>query len=216
MITYEQLLEVVRSRRSIRRFSARPVSREQLTQLIEAARWAPSNHNRQPWKFIVLDDTAQIQSLALSVTEALSVRLKALPAIARGYADEFAEHAVNFSQAPVLVLALHKQPLSMTGMLLDGVRYPALVTGEPLSVAMAVQNLLLAAHALGLGTCVFTAPLVTPGAITSKVALPSGYELTCLVAVGYPGAAPEPPRRKGLEHIVEFSNHSIQSERDHE
>ncbi len=215
MTTYDQLLELMRSRRSIRRFATRPVSRELLIQLIEAARWAPSNHNRQPWKFIVLEDGSQIQALARNVSQALSARLKSLPSIASAYLTEFAEHAVSFARAPVVLMVLHKPPVTMSAPLLDGVPNAALVSGEPLSVAMAVQNILLAAHALGLGTCVLTAPLVTPAAITTAVALPPGFALTCLVAVGYPAEAPEPPRRKALEQIVEFSNDRHQSMKAH-
>jgi nitroreductase len=101
-------------------------------------------------------------------------------------------------------------------VLLEGVRNPALVSGEPLSVAMAVQNLGLAAQAVGLGTCVLTAPLVVPESIATTLALPTGFEITCLVAVGYPDEAPEPPRRKALDHIVEFVSDRHQPVRDHE
>ena len=83
-----------------------------------------------------------------------------------------------------------------------------------LSVAMAVENLLLAAQALGLGTCVFTAPLVVAQAITAVVALPPGFDLCCLVAVGYPDESPEPPLRKPLEQSVEFCQHPHESSRN--
>ena len=67
MTNYEQLLGLMRSRRSIRSFADRAVGRADLTRVLEAARWAPSNHNRQPWKFIVLDDRPQIRKLANEV-----------------------------------------------------------------------------------------------------------------------------------------------------
>ena len=60
MSDYEQLMGLIRSRRSIRRFSERVVSRDDLMRLLEAAGWAPSNHNRQPWKFVILEDRQQI------------------------------------------------------------------------------------------------------------------------------------------------------------
>jgi coenzyme F420-0:L-glutamate ligase / coenzyme F420-1:gamma-L-glutamate ligase len=206
MIDYEELLELMQSRRSIRQFSGRAVAREDIARLIEAARWAPSNHNRQPWRFIVLDDPNRIQALARDVTHALSARLKSLPQVAGAYLGEFATHAISFAQAPALLVVLHKQPVSLASALLDGVHNPELVSGEPLSVAMAVQNLLLAAHALELGTCVLTAPLVVPDSVTHSVTLPPGFDITCLVAVGYPAESPAPPRRKSLEQIVEFGD----------
>ncbi|MBK8477940.1 MAG: nitroreductase family protein, partial [Opitutaceae bacterium] len=64
---YESLLARLRARRSIREFLDRPVAREDLARLFEAARWAPSNHNRQPWRFLVLEDRARIAALAAGV-----------------------------------------------------------------------------------------------------------------------------------------------------
>ena len=56
MNEYETLMGLIRARRSIRRFSARAVGRDDILRLVEAARWAPSNHNRQPWRFIVVEE----------------------------------------------------------------------------------------------------------------------------------------------------------------
>lgn len=159
----------------------------------------------------MLENATQIQALAESVRQALAAKLKALPAMASAYAGDFLQHATSFAQAPVVLIALHKRPVSLSAALLDSVASPALVSGEPLSVAMAVQNLMLAAQALGLGSCVLTAPLIVPGAVASTLTLPDGFELTCLVAVGYPDEAPEMTRRKELEHIVEFGNNPRQT-----
>jgi coenzyme F420-0:L-glutamate ligase / coenzyme F420-1:gamma-L-glutamate ligase len=207
MTDYETLLKLIRDRRSIRSFSKREVSREQIEQLIEAARWAPSNHNRQPWRFLVLEDGQQIEVLARTVAQGLAARLKTLPPAAAGFAAEFEHYATFFVGAPVLLVVLHRQPVSVAADLLRGLDNPALVSGEPLSVAMAVQNLLLAAHTLGLGACVLTAPLVAQPAVGNALTLPAGYGITCFVAVGYPGESPAAPRRKSLEQIVEFNHH---------
>jgi nitroreductase len=203
-MNYDDLLPFIRSRRSIRRFAGSPVVREDLLRLMEAARWAPSNHNRQPWRFVVLEDKARIASLAEAVGRALPDKLKSLPATASVHAAELVHYATFFAEAPVLIVALHKEPASVSAALLSGTRHPALVSGEPLSVAMAVQNLALAAHALGLGTCVLTGPLIVEEAATRMLELPPGHHITCLIAVGHPAEAPPPPRRKTIEQIVEF------------
>jgi len=205
MNDYEQFLALAQSRRSVRKFSGRGVSRETLLRVLETARWAPSNHNRQPWRFIVLEDRSRIARLAETVRAELSERLKSLPAVASGYASEFAYYATFFSGAPVLLLVLHKQPASFTNDLLKGLPHPELVSGEPLSVAMSVQNLLLAGHALGLGSCVLTAPLIVSEAVDREMKLPKGYDLTCFVALGYSDEAPTQPRRKSIEQIAEFT-----------
>jgi len=208
MNEYEQLMGVIRARRSIRRFSARAVTRDQILRLIEAARWAPSNHNRQPWRFVVVEDRRELTQLAERVGARLSEKLKSLPRTASGYADEFAAYATFFAQTPVLLVVLHKGPLGLSRSLLEGLRHPELVSGEPLSVAMAVQNLLLAAQALGLGSCVLTAPLIAEEVIAGALDLPAGYDITCLVALGYPDESPPQPRRKSVEQIIDFRNDS--------
>ncbi|HNQ90111.1 MAG TPA: nitroreductase family protein [Verrucomicrobiota bacterium] len=206
MSDYEHLLELVRSRRSIRRFSGRAVDRDDLARLFEAARWAPSNHNRQPWRFLVIEDPARITRLAEAVRQHLEPMLKSLPEAAAAHAAAFTSYATCFSGAPVLLVVLHQQPIRITASLLAGLRNPDLISGEPLSVAMAVQNLLLAARALELGTCVLTGPLLVREVFAAELTLPAGHELNCLVALGYPAETPPPPRRKTLEHIVEFAS----------
>ena len=206
MNDYDRLLELIRVRRSVRRFSDHAVSREDITCLLEAARWAPSNHNRQPWRFLVIEDKQQINRLAEAVRQGLSEKLKSLPEAAAAYADEFTHYATFFSSAPALLVVLHKQPVSVSAPLLAGLRHPDLVSGEPLSVAMAVQNLLLAAQASGLGTCVLTGPLLVRDALAGGLDLPAGHDFTCLVALGHPAESPAPPRRKTVEQIVEFRN----------
>jgi nitroreductase len=211
MSDYDRLLELIRSRRSIRQFSDRAVSRDDLARLLEAARWAPSNHNRQPWRFLVIEDKQQIARLAEIVIQGLSEKLKLLPEAAAAYAGEFTHYATFFSNAPVLWVVLHKQPVSVSAPLLAGLKNPDLVSGEPLSAAMAVQNLLLAAQALGLGTCVLTGPLLVREAWAGGLALPASHDLTCLVALGHPAESPAPPRRKTIEQIVEFRNNPRQT-----
>ncbi len=177
--------------------------------VLEAARWAPSNHNRQPWKFIVLQEKSRLQALAEAVREKLGQKLKNLPSVASEYAAELLGYATFFERAPVLLVALHKQPISASAGLLEGVSNPTLVSGEPISVAMAVQNILLAAATLGLGACVLTGPLLVEETVARFLNVPPGLSLNCFVALGYPDETPAAPRRKPLEQIVEFQNGNL-------
>jgi len=204
-MTYENLLATIQSRRSVRQFTTQPVERADLLRILEAARWAPSNHNRQGWKFLVYENPEQIRALAHSVENGLTERIKLLPPMASSYASGMLRYATFFAEAPVLIVALHKRPASVALPLLEGLSNAALVSGEPLSTAMAVQNLLLAAQTLGLGSCILTGPLLVPE-VLANLDLPPGYDVTCLVALGYAAEKPDPPRRKGVEQIVEFRN----------
>lgn len=206
MQAYEQVIATLRARRSIRRFRSEPVQRDDLLRLFEAAAWAPSNHNRQPWKFIVLDDPEAIRSLAAAVRRGLTQKLQNIPSVAAAHADDFIHHAVVFENAPVVIAALHKLPTSVASALLTDTPGAELISGEILSVAMAVQNLALSAPSLGLGTCVLTGPLVAGECVGSALSLPPGCALTCLIALGKPAEDPPAPRRKASEHFVEFRN----------
>ena len=97
--------------------------------------------------------------------------------------------------------------VSAAAALWETTQHPELVSGEPLSVAMAMQNLLLAAHALGLGTCVMTAPLLADN-LAEALPVPPGFAITSLIAVGHPDGNSPPPRRKSLAQIVDFDRNS--------
>jgi len=198
----DDFFNVLRSRRSVRAFTDQVPDRALLDRLFEAAQWAPSNHHRQGWKFLVFQDAARIGVLAERVRQALSDHLASANRLLASQGQELLHFATLFAKAPVVVLAMHKKSpaVGKALVLAGGNRY---ASGEALSTAMAVQNLLLMAHVLGLGACVMTAPLLVP-AVWESLDLPAGFEPTCLVAVGYPAQTPAPPRRKSAEHVVEY------------
>ena len=175
-----------------------------IERLIEAARWAPSNHNRQGWKFIVFEDRRELQRLAERITTSLSNRIEMAKRITSAQAEEIIHYATLFAGAPIVILVMHKRSVAVGRELLAGATRGELVSGEPLSAAMAVQNMLLAAHCLGLGTCVLTAPLLAGETWKKLDGLPVGFEPTCIVAVGYSDQQPSPPRRKPLEQILDY------------
>jgi len=213
MIDYPQLLELMRARRSVRRFQDRPVDRDDLLRLIEAARWAPSNHNRQPWRFLVCENRARIGALADAVGRSLSEKVRTLPPVAAAHSGEILHYATLFGSAPAVIVVQHRQPVSLAAALLADVPNPLLTSGEPLSTAMAVQNVLLAAQTLGLGACVLTGPLLAPAPLAAALTVPAGFDLTCLVAIGYPAEEPAAPRRKSVEQIAEFDTDRDQAMR---
>lgn len=202
MTRTEVLFDLISSRRSIRRYTERRPDRSLIEQVVRAACWAPSNHNRQGWKFVVFESRDEIADLARRVRESLAEALEAQPRLA-AQSREIVESAGWFERAPVVILAMHKRAPAIGRGLLAAVAAP-LASGEAISTAMAVQNLLLAAHALGLGACVMTAPLLAAEVWNNLPDLPPGFEPTCLIALGYPDEAPMPLPRKKLEHVLEY------------
>ena len=199
-------LALIRSRRSIRRFVPEPLPPPTLERLLTAAAWAPSAHNRQPWRFAVITQPPTKERLA----RAMGVRLRA-DRLADGDSLEAVEqdaarsHA-RIAGAPVVIAAC----LTMADM--D--RYPdeRRQAAERLmavqSVAMAVQNFLLAAHAEGLGACWMCAPLFCPDVVRDALGLPEDWEPQALITLGYPAIATpgnrrgKPAERKPLQKVV--------------
>jgi nitroreductase len=200
---YKSFLLFVESRRSIRKYTNQKVNRETIDQLIEAASWAPSNHNRQGWKFIVFEDLQEIHALAQKTREFVKNSIKQSHKLIASKAKELIYYSGAFDLAPILILAMHKKSPAVSKNIVDSAT-SKLASGEAISTAMACQNLLLAAKAMGLGACVMTAPLLAGTVWKSLDNLPMGFEPTCLITLGYPDEIPQAPRRKKLEHIIEY------------
>jgi F420 biosynthesis protein FbiB-like protein len=179
-----ELSDIIKQRRSIRRYEDRPVDPVVLRRLLEMASWAPSAHNRQPWRFAVITDPARRAALAQAMGNRFRSDLAAdgLPQdqierqIARSYA--------RISGAPAVVLLF----LSMADMdqYPDSRRQEFERVMAIQSVALAAQNFLLAAQAEGLGACWICAPLFCPDVVRQVLALPADWETQALLTVGYP------------------------------
>lgn len=177
-------MHVIRERRSIRRYQERPIPRETLRALLTAATWAPSAHNRQPWRFAAITDAERRTSLAAAMGERFRVDLAA-----DGLAPDQIERQVSRSYrriagAPAVIVAC----MSMADMdaYPDARRQHAERLMATQSVALAVQNLLLAAHDAGLGTCWMCAPLFCEDAVREALDLPGDWEPQALITLGYP------------------------------
>jgi F420 biosynthesis protein FbiB-like protein len=192
--------ELASTRRSIRRYRADPVGQAQLDRILLAATWAPSAHNRQPWRFVVIGDGAARAALATAMGE----RLRA-DRLSRGddpadVAADVARSASRIIEAPALILAC----LSMRDMDVypDEARARAEYLMAVQSVAMAVQNLLLAAHSEGLGACIMCAPLFCADAVRQVLQLPSDWEPQNLITLGSPSNAGRPRTRKPVVEMT--------------
>lgn len=178
------LFDLIKTRRSIRRYTAEAVPRETIERLLEAATWAPSAHNRQPWRFAVLTLAADIERLAL----AMGARLRAdRTADGDDPADierDVARSYARLTGAPVVIIVC----LSMADM--DHYPDPRRSGNERLmaaqSTAMAAQNLLLLAHAEGLAACWICAPLFVPDLVREILTLPADWEPQGLITLGRP------------------------------
>ncbi len=190
----DTLAALLQSRRSVRKYQARPVSRELIEQVLEAARWAPSPHGKQPWRFVVLtrrevklqladrmgDTWRQNLEMDRQDTEIVNVRL-----------EKSRERILN---APVIIIAcLYLEDLD---------RYPdeKRQADETImaiqSIGAAIQNMLLMAYDMGLDTGWMCAPLFCPEVVCEALDLDKRLIPHALVTMGY--AAADPKRRERL------------------
>lgn len=177
--------EVVARQRACREFSAEPVSDADVGRLLEAAMYAPSAENRQPWEFIVVRDRDLIASLAELARRAWDEMGRAFSVErldAKLFADVERGATGGFATAPVhIVIAADTQR--------------GLEQTVPSSTFPAVQNLLLAATALGLGSALTTIALGYRAELTSLLALPDTVVPVAIVPIGRPARPLGPPRR---------------------
>jgi coenzyme F420-0:L-glutamate ligase / coenzyme F420-1:gamma-L-glutamate ligase len=194
-LSMTDLFEVIKNRRSIRKYTSKPVQKEVILEVLDAAGCAPSAHNSQPWRFIILQDATVKRNLAAAMAEAWVKDLqrdgiKVEP-------DKRAERIERFTTAPVLILAcvtvvdLRKFPDSERQMCERDLAVQ--------SFGAALQNLLLAAHAKGLGACWFCAPLFCKETVRKILKIPDAIEPQAFVAMGYPAEKPQVPIKKLLE-----------------
>jgi F420 biosynthesis protein FbiB-like protein len=186
------LLRLMRERRSIRRFQPEPIPRALIERLLTAATWAPSAHNRQPWRFTVIETPARKVELAQAMGARLRADLMADgvdPAVIEADAARSYE---RLTSAPVLILVC--LTLADMDVYPDHKRAHNEVVMTVQSVAMAGQNLLLAAHEAGLGACWMCAPLFCPDVVSGALSLPEDWQPQGLIVLGYPAQQREKTR----------------------
>jgi nitroreductase len=159
-----ETMEAITTRRSVREFTDEPVAEEELDRMIEAARWAPSGLNNQPWRFMkVLDRTLMVEISNMTKYRGVVAGAAALIAV-------FLDHEDMYDR-----------------------------TKDLLATGAAVENLLLSAHAMGLGACWLGEILARRTDVEAALEVPDDLELVALVTVGRPA----PRERTGVRHPLE-------------
>ena len=187
------ILNTIKTRRAIRKYTDQPVARKTVETILEAARWAPSSHNRQPWRFAVLTDAGEKARLARAMGERLRADRTADGDDPADIEKDVARSFARITGAPVVMVMC----LSMAEM--DDYpdtrrrRHEWVLAVQ--SVAMAGQNMWLTAHSLGLGMNWVCAPLFVPELVRDTLTLPSDWEPVGLMTLGYPAESPQKTRQ---------------------
>jgi PPOX class probable F420-dependent enzyme len=185
------ILPVARGRRSVRAYQDRPVPRSALVTMLEAARWAPSPHGAQPWRFVVLTRPEAKQQLADAMGAEWQRTLEMDREPAEIVALRLAKSRERIERAPALILAcLYLADLDRYP---DADRRRAEEVMAIQSLGAALENMLLAAYTLGLDTGWMCAPLFCPDTVRAALDLDESLIPHALITVGY--VAQEPKRR---------------------
>jgi nitroreductase len=168
------VLDVIKGRRSIRTFKSDDVSPEIIEKLIDAATWAPSAGNIQPWEFIIVRESKIKKSLTQAALDQSSIE-----------------------EAPVVIVVCANENRSSQGY---GARGKTLYCIQ--DTAAAIQNLLLFAYSIGLGTCWVGAFRENEAREILKI--PSGIRPVAMIPVGYAAEAPLSQKRRPINLIVHY------------
>ncbi len=191
----EAMLSILRARRSIRAFQERPIPREVLERVLEGAIWAPSADNRQPWRFVVLQGERKQEFAALlrRTAEGLDPGLSPHRWLYR-HGIRNSARFVDGSAATILAFAAFARDSLPIRVVASGDLVPLFTwTLVVQSVAAAVQNLLLEAHACGLGGAWLGYPYLAGPEI--KAWLGEEGELQATIILGYPAEERRSTRR---------------------
>jgi len=194
------VLDAIMQRRSIRRYRRKSVPREVIKSVLEAAIWAPSAHNRQPWRFAIIETQSQKEFLAREMGARLRQDLQA-DGVPEAIIEQDATRSYErITSAPVLIALC----LSMVDM--DNYPDPKRSQAEYImavqSVAMAGQNLLLAAYEADLAACWMCAPLFCPDVVRGALDLPADWQPQALLTLGYPAETREKTREPVDTRVV--------------
>ncbi len=176
----KSIFSVIKNRRSVRKFKPDPVPKGDIEKILELANYAPSPRNRQAWKFLVIDKKEILEKIK---DECIKMT-----------GDNSREYYTNYLSAPVYVLVLAN----------TDTRNPE---NDIIAGALAAENLMLAARALGYGT-VYCANSI-PEEVTKQILkIPDNYKRLCITPIGVPEKWPEPPAKKSLGEVVLYNSFS--------
>lgn len=183
------VMEAIRGRRTIHQFSARPVDREQVEAILEAAVWAPNHKLTNPWEFYVVSGERKEQLARLRGE--LKRNAHAAPDSPAARA-QYEKAYIGLATVPYAILVCQR-------LAEDGVRRDE----DHLSMGCAVQNAMLAAHSMGLGTFWGSGPLINHPETFRLLGVPEGRRAIGLIFLGYPEEEPAkaPPRAPLAERV---------------
>ncbi len=216
MIDFAELGEVIKTRRSVRKFQDKPVPEDVLLKALELATWAPNGGNYQPWRFWIVSNKNLINQMADAV-KAKTELIASWPEAKQcgEVVERWRKTSAFFRDAPVCIAVLMSKYSSIADQILRArgeadpiareIRsYRQLGDSTLQSVAAAITYLLLILHYFGLGTTWMAGPQQAKKEIEQLLGVPADWNFVNLIPVGYPAETPKVPPRKAVGDVVQF------------
>ena len=216
MIDFAELGEMIKTRRSVRRFQEKPVPEDLLLKAVELATWAPNGGNYQPWRFLIVSNKDLINQMADAVKAKTEIIASWPEAKQCGeVVERWRKTSAFFRGAPVCIAVLMSKYSSIADQILRArgeadpiareIRsYRQLGDSTLQSVAAAITYLVLILHYFGLGTTWMAGPQQAKKEIEKLLGVPSDWNFVDLIPVGYPAETPKAPPRKVVGDVVQF------------
>ncbi|HLA24134.1 MAG TPA: nitroreductase family protein [bacterium] len=190
-----RVLDLIRRRRSIPKFTGEPVPRAVIEHMLEAATWAPNHHLTEPWQFFVLEDGAKVQFAELRRAFRLSLFPDPMSSAAHAAADKIFRQTVA---TPAIIVVTTRVSAD-----------PVLTEDDYAATMCALQNMLLAALDEGVGTYPRTGGLIHDARLRAFLDLPPDRRVAAIIYVGYPAVVPERQRAPWTEKTVWLSERRV-------
>ncbi len=193
-----EMLQFIKSRRSSKLLKRGKVELDKVLRAVETATYAANAHNAQPWRFIIVVDE--------------NIKRQLVDEMAREWENDLLQDGFSLEKIKMIISSASERTLRASALVIacltmEGMhtyrddrrnRYEYIMAVQ--SVAAALQNLLLALHAQGLGSCWRCSALFAPNAVRRVLGIPPDVEPQALVEIGLPGGV-RPARRKPLKEV---------------
>lgn len=203
--------DALRTRRSVRRFRAEPPPDELIEQVLAAAITAPSASNKQPWRFLAISQRNVIEQMAAAVREQTAEIAAHVPDASRDAFEAYGSYFTRFVDAPRVIVPIFRGHTVLSNLVDAELAADARGRIEEMErdsglvgTSLALMNLLLSAHALGLGASAMTGPLIAADRLREILRVPQSWGIAAVVPIGYPDEVPAPTDRKRLEKVIRW------------
>ncbi|OHD12387.1 MAG: hypothetical protein A2086_10005 [Spirochaetes bacterium GWD1_27_9] len=202
-MNFDDFFDLCKQRRSVRKYTDKNISDEDINKIIEAGIQAPSGTNLQGWKFKILKNKEEINTAADVIEKkVLKVALSYNDGVLKDTLREYGKNFFFFKDAPLVIFLYAKKPNNFLPHFFKEELGICKGTGVFLSLGMVMQNMMLAAFSLGISSCPLTGPILAEEELNEVFIPPKKYEFCGLLSFGYTDENPKSPGRKDLEKFI--------------